>query len=172
LSPITTSRPDEDEDDFIEDAEDDEELEQVSAPAVSDRRRRRQVKHGEPVAEVAVQQTRKDRPTPSQQHPEGAKSKNPVVHFWQNTVEYFQEVKAELSKVVWLNREELLRLTYIVILVTAVSAIFLGLVSYIFGLLTQALTTNTLLAGGVTIGLIVVVGGGWLFRERLFGRFD
>ena len=130
------------------------------------------MKHGEPVAEVAVEQTaRKDRPTPSQR-PETTKSKNIVIRFWQNTVEYFQETKSELSKVVWLNREELLRLTYIVILVTTVSALFLGLVSYIFALLTQALTTNTILAGSLTMGLVIVVAGGWLFRDRLFGRFD
>src|SRR5258708_35858548 len=147
LAPITSSIPDDDDEDFIEDVEDDdEELEQVNAPAVSDRRRRRQMKRGETVSEVVAQATRKDRPTPSQR-PEAARSKNFVVRFFQNTREYFLETKTELGKVVWLPREELLRLSYIVIMVTAISAIFLGTVSYIFGLLTQALTTNTIVAG-------------------------
>ena len=173
MSPITSSRPEEDDDeDFIEDVEDDdEELEQVNAPAVSDRRRRRQMKRGETVSEVVAQPTRKDRPTPSQR-PEAARSKNFVVRFFQNTREYFLETKTELGKVVWLPREELLRLSYIVIMVTAISAIFLGTVSYIFGLLTQALTTNTIVAGSITIGMIIVVAGAWLFRDRLFKTYE
>jgi len=68
VSPVTT-RPEEDEEDYIEDVEEDEEEERVSAPAVSDRRRRRQLKRGEVVAEAdapVAQTARKDRPTPSQ----------------------------------------------------------------------------------------------------------
>lgn len=171
MARITTRRPEEDED-LIEDAEEQDE-EQVSAAPVSDRRRRRQAKRGElPEAPsvAAVEPTRKDRPTPSQR-PEVEKSSNPVVRIVQDVVEYYHETRSELSKVAWLNREDTLRLTYIVIAVTALSAAVLGLIGFLFALLTQAIATanSTTIAGALAIGLIVVVGGAWLFRERLFG---
>lgn len=174
MSPVKT-RPEEDEEDYIEDVEEEDEDEKVSAPAVSDRRRRRQLKRGEVVAEAdepSSQTARKDRPTPSQRV-ERVESTNPIVRFFQNILEYFREVQTELGKVTWLSREDTLRLTYIVIVVTAISAAFLGLVSYIFGLLTQALAGgSSVIAGVLTIGLILVVAGAWLFRDSLFSRFE
>ena len=180
MARITTRRPDEDEEeDMVEDVaeeEDDEVEERVSAPAVSDRRRRRQLKRGEVVAEAdepaPPQPVRKDRPTPSQRT-EVVKSGNFLVRFFQNVREYFREVQSELAKVTWLSREDTLRLTYIVLVVTTISAIFLGTVSYIFGLLTQALAGgSSVLAGAVTILLILGVAGVWLFRDSLFSRFE
>ncbi len=171
MARITTRRPEEDEEDLIEEVEEQDE-EQVAAP-VSDRRRRRQAKRGElpDVPSVAaVEPTRKDRPTPSQRQ-EVEKSSNPIVRIFQDAVEYLQDTKSELQKVVWLNREDTLRLTYIVIAVTAASAIVLGLVGFLFALLTQAIATSssTTIAGALTIGLIIIVGGAWLLRDRLFG---
>jgi preprotein translocase SecE subunit len=174
MARITTRRPEEDEEDFIADVEgeEDDDEEQISAPPVSDSRRRRKLKRGELLEEPTdtVQPARKDRPTPSQR-PETAKSSNPLVRFYQNGVEYFQEVRSELSKVAWLSREDTLRLTYIVLIVTAVSAAFLGLVSFLFGVLVQSLatTSSAVIAGVITIALIVGVSGVWLFRDRLFG---
>ena len=169
MSPITTRRPEEDEEDFIEDVEDEE---QVSAPPVSDSRRRRQMKRGElSVAPAEEEQiVRKDRPTPSQRA-EVVESKNPVVRAYRGVIEYWNETKSELGKVAWLNREELMRLTYIVIVVTAISSAFLGLVGFLFALLTQAMSSSSgsIPAGIVTIVLIIGVAGAWLFRERLFG---
>ncbi|MEP7286852.1 MAG: preprotein translocase subunit SecE [Chloroflexota bacterium] len=181
MARISTRRPEEDEDEMLEDVTEDEiddELDEAEArpsvPAVSDSRRRRQLKRGDaPVASVVTTPTRKEYATPSQRT-EVAKSNNFVVRFVQNTIEYFREVQVELSKVVWLSREDALRLTRIVIIVTAISAAFLGTVSFIFALLTQALATSssTVLAGGITIGLIVVVAGLWLFRDRVFVTHD
>ncbi len=171
MARITTRRPQEDEEDIIGDAADDEEeAEQVSAPPVSDSRRRRQLKRGEIPVVPDVQPARKDRPTPSQR-PETAKSSNIIVHFYQNAVEYMQETRSELSKVAWLSREDTIRLTYIVLIVTAVSAAFLGLVGFIFALLVQAMSSagSTIIAGLITVLLIIGVSGAWLFRERLFG---
>jgi preprotein translocase SecE subunit len=174
MAPVTTRRAKEDEEEFIED-EAEEETEALPATApVSDRRRRRQMKHGDapaPVAEVSeVQPIGKERPTPSQR-PEVVKSRNPVVRFYQNTVEYLQETRSELSKVAWLSREDTMRLTYIVLIVTAISAAFLGFVGFLFGLLTQALATptSTIAAGVVGTVLILGVALAWLLRERLFG---
>ena len=171
MSPITTKRPEEEEEDFIEDVEDEEE-EQVSAPPVSDSRRRRKMKRGELVVEVPdeVQMVGKDRPTPSQRT-EVVESKNPVVRAYRGVVEYWHETKSELGKVAWLNREELMRLTYIVIVVTTISSVFLGFVGFMFALLTQAMSSSSgsVPAGIATMILIVGVAGAWLFRERLFG---
>ena len=176
--PQVSTRRSKDDDELIE-----EEAEESKSPAgpVSDRRRRRLMKRGEPAAviepeaeeeddEVVEEQVgRKEKPTPSTR--EVVKSRNPVVRFVQNVDEYLQETNAELRKVTWLSREDMMRLTYIVLIVTAVSAAFLGLVGFIFGLLTQALatSTSTIIAGLFLTVLIVVVTAAWLFRERLFG---
>jgi preprotein translocase SecE subunit len=176
LAPITTRRPEEDEEDFLEDeAEDEEEAVKPAAPAVSDRRRRRQMKRGEVVAEeeaAAPEPKGKDRPTPSQR--EVVKSRNVIVRGFQSIVEYFREVRIELGKVTWLSRQETLHMTYIVLIVTAISAAFLGLVSFLLGLVIQALAADStrVLVGGITIVLIIVVSGAWLLRDRLFGTFD
>src|SRR4051794_4138281 len=162
MARITTRRPEEDEEDIIQDGMDEEEEdeEQVSAPPVSDSRRRRQLKRGEIPVEPEVQPARKERATPSQR-PATPKSANIIVRFYQNAVEYFQETRSELSKVAWLSREDTIRLTYIVLIVTAISAAFLGLVSFLFGVLVQAMSSaSTMVFGAViTIGLIIVVTG-------------
>jgi preprotein translocase SecE subunit len=177
MAPVTTRRATEDEEDFIEDEAEEETEATEALPAtapVSDRRRRRQMKHGDvpaPVAEVSeVQPVGKERPTPSQR-PEVVKSRNRLVRFYQNAVEYVQDTRSELSKVAWLSREDTMRLTYIVLIVTAISAAFLGFVGFLFGLLTQALATptSTTVAGIAAAVLILGVALGWLLRERLFG---
>jgi preprotein translocase SecE subunit len=176
-----TTRPEEDEEDMdVAEDESSEENGGVSAPvmpAVSDRRRRRLMKRGElPAAsdvdaaeESEVQTTSKNRPTPSQRT-ETVKSSNIVVRFVQNIVEYLREVKTELGKVTWLSREENLRLTYIVLVVTIISSLFLGFIGLLFGALTQAMAASTggIAAGAVAIVIILGVGGAWLLRDRIF----
>jgi len=160
----------------VEDVEQEAEGQTTSLP-VSDRRRRRAAKRGEPVAESAVevpQITKKDRPTPSTRREVAAESNNPVVRFYEKTRQYLREVQDELNKVSWLSREDTMRLTYIVLIVTAVSAAFLGFVGFLFALLTQALATqgSTIGAGIVAVLLIVGVSGAWLFRDRLFPNLE
>ena len=177
MARTTTRRP---QDDVEEEAEEDEAEEQeearVSAPAVSDSRRRRMMKRGElpetdegEDEDSSAQTSRKDRPTPSQR--EVVKSSNVVVRFFQSVREYLKDTRSELSKVTWLTREDTLRLTYIVLIVTAVSAAALGAISFLFGWLTTQLAQadTGLVAGAVTIIMVVLVGGLWLFRDRLFG---
>ncbi len=50
-------------------------------------------------------------------------------------VQYLKEARVEMSKVSWPTREEALRLTGIVLAVTAAMAAFLGLLDAIFGTL-------------------------------------
>ncbi len=180
MARITTRRPDEDEEELIEDESDEEEENGAAAPvmpAVSDSRRRRMMKRGEtPVAEAEADDespsgisTRKDRPTPSQRG-EVVRSSNIVVRVVQDLDTYRKETWDELKKVTWLSREENIRLTYIVLIVTTASAIFLGLVSFLYGLLTQALASSAsgVAAGVVVIVMIIAVAGAWLLRDRLF----
>lgn len=175
-----TRRP-ETEDEEILDAEYDEmeedveESSEVAAP-VSDRRRRRQMKRGELAAAVtasATTATGKGRPTPSQREEESAKeSRNPIIRFFQRLRIYVAEVRAELQKVAWPSREEVNRLTRIVLTVSTISAIFLGLFSLLFGFLTSQITdpATSGLSSIVAIVLILVVAGLWLFNDRLFGN--
>ena len=52
-------------------------------------------------------------------------------------VQFFQETISELRKAVWPTRQETVRLTYIVLLIAAAVAAFLGVLDYS---LTQTLT--------------------------------
>jgi preprotein translocase subunit SecE len=47
-------------------------------------------------------------------------------------VRYFKDTRAEISKVTWPTREEGLRLTYVVLIVTAISAVVLAGVDVVF----------------------------------------
>lgn len=154
----------------VEEMEDDEESAVASAPAVSDRRRRRQANRGEVIAPAEAAVTRKDRPTPSQRE-EPERKRNFVVRFIVNLRTYMQEVFAELNKVSWPSREEVGRLAGIVLAVTAVSAVFLGIISALFGALvtSMAITDSAGWATVVGIALTLVIGVLWLFRERIFG---
>ncbi len=177
MARTTTRRPDEEVEEELTEDEADEQIEsKPAAPAVSDSRRRRQMKRGE-LAEtddsddedISEQVVRKDRPTPSQR--EVVKSSNVVIRFFQSMREYFKDTRSELRKVAWLSREDMLNLTYIVLIVTGVSAAVLGLISFLFGWLTTQLAQaeTGLVAGVITIAMVLVVGGLWLFRDRLFG---
>jgi preprotein translocase SecE subunit len=167
MARITTRRPEEDEEDMIEEIEGDEES--VSAPAVSDSRRRRKMKRGESVSEeVAEQPARKERTSPRADE----KSSNFIVRAYENFIEYLRDVQSELNKVSWLSREDTLRLSYIVLIVTAIAAIFLGFVGFMFALLTQSLASGSVVSAALTIGIIVAVSGMWLFRDRFFSNID
>ncbi len=51
-------------------------------------------------------------------------------------VAFFSEVKAELAKVVWPSKEETIRLTGIVILISLIVGLFVGALDYILTMLT------------------------------------
>jgi preprotein translocase subunit SecE len=176
MARMTTRRVDEDEDeveDLIDEAE--EAVEESSGPAVSDSRRRRQIKRGEVVESSTTTETiRKDRPVPPRIRPDDAQGGNVVTRFVGNIRDYWRETRAELDKVAWPSRDETQRLTVIVLIVTAASAAFLGLVSFLFSVLTTQIANpdTSLIVGILTIVLVLVVTGGWLLRERLFGTLD
>lgn len=135
-------------------------------------RRRRMVQSGDTA--VTEDEAPKGRPTPTARAAEETQEKTGLAKTFAPLIEYFQDVFVELRKVKWPTREEALRLTYIVIAVTLVAALFLGGVSYLFSLLTTAVSNDntSTLFGVITIVVIVLVTGGWLFRDRLFGRYE
>lgn len=168
----TARRQNEQEEELLNDVEEmeDDDSPAVSAPAVSDRRRRRQANRGEVIAPAESTVAGKNRPTPSQRE-EPERKQNFIVRFFSNMRTYFQEVFAELNKVAWPTREEVMRLTGIVLAVTIVAAIFLGVVSLIFGGLATSMTLadSATWATAIGIALTLIVGALWLFRERIFG---
>ncbi len=52
-------------------------------------------------------------------------------------VEYFRDTRGELRKVTWPTRKQATNLTLIVLAVTAVMALFLGALDYIFATLVR-----------------------------------
>jgi preprotein translocase subunit SecE len=58
-----------------------------------------------------------------------------------SVVTFFSEVKSELSKVTWPKREEVVRLTLIVFLVSGIVGVYVGVLDYLFtSILTKVLT--------------------------------
>jgi|SRR5579859_247991 len=188
MSPVTMKSQNQEEEDLIEEdesAENEAELEEGKArqPAISDSRRRRLRARGiDPdAAPTAVEENAgitapKGRPTPGRDG-SVAHSQNPVFRtigrFTEGIREYIHDVRSELGRVTWLSRPDLLRLSYIVIGVTVASAIFLGAVSFIFGELAGAVSqSNSPIAAAIIVGLIIIVAGGWLIRDRLFPSIE
>lgn len=52
-------------------------------------------------------------------------------------VQFFLEAKGELAKVNWPNRQELVRYTVLVVVISLVVAVFLGLLDMFFGYLVE-----------------------------------
>lgn len=55
-------------------------------------------------------------------------------------IDFLREVRVELSKVVWPSRDQTIRLTVIVIMVTLVVGFFLGGIDYFLTLLVETIT--------------------------------
>lgn len=87
---------------------------------------------------------------------------------------YFNEVRTELNKVSWPDREDVIRLTRIVIIATILASIALGLMSII---LTAVMTDYGLNAPWVfvvifaAIILVTVINLNDALRSRLLERF-
>jgi preprotein translocase subunit SecE len=54
-------------------------------------------------------------------------------------VRYFKDTRAELAKVTWPTREEGLRLTWVVLVVTILATIVIFSIDFLFGLLIRLL---------------------------------
>jgi preprotein translocase subunit SecE len=57
-------------------------------------------------------------------------------------INFFGEVKSELSKVTWPTRNEVIRLTMIVIAVSAIIGVYVGSLDYVFTRVLAAVITK------------------------------
>ncbi len=142
--------------------------------AVENKSRRRRNRAEEEVEEVELDAegeraltTSKGRITPGRRNKQTEEGGgNFVVRTFRSIREYLQGVQDELDKVVWPTREELVRLTRIVMMVTIASAIGLGTISIGFTQLFRAGLENPLVF--VVFGIAVV--GAYIVIRQWFKR--
>ena len=79
-----------------------------------------------------------------------ARDSNPLI-------KYFNETRAELRKVTWPTRDETRNLTTIIVIVTVAMAIFLGLLDYIFQLVTAGIVAGDFVR--IAVAVVLFVGG-------------
>lgn len=108
----------------------------------------------------------KGRPTLSRRELEEADE--PKGNFIQRTVrglgEYFEGVRSELQKVAWPTREDLRRLTIIVVIALIISSIILGSISFGFTELFKVGLDNPLLLLGF-MAVAIALGVVWSRRQ-------
>ncbi len=127
------------------------------------RRKRRREALNEPAeatAEAAEKgiTEKKGYATPSRRKGESTQERpNPVVRFFGGIVEYFEGVRSELEKVTWPTREETIRLSNIVGIVTLISALVLGGLSIIFTELFNIGVDQPLVFVGVFVAFIALL---------------
>lgn len=78
--------------------------------------------------------------------------------------EYFSDVRLELEKVAWPTREEALRLTRVVIVVLIISAIVMGLISFLFQQYVAFGLSNPI--AFVVPMIAAVIAATWYFRTQ------
>ena len=97
----------------------------------------------------------KGRPTPSRRTSELEVVKqegNIITRLFGSITGYWEGVNSERQKIVWPTREETRRLTWIVLVVTIVSAIVLGIITLLFnGVLDIGLKSPGLICGGLFV---------------------
>ncbi|NDJ85025.1 MAG: preprotein translocase subunit SecE [Chloroflexi bacterium] len=163
--------------------EDDEEIEEelpAAAEPMSDSRSRRKRKRGQMVQPdvVAAPGEKKDRPTPSRRKTAKSGTKRsagpvgrvvqriPVVRGFYN---YLAAAIAEMKKVTWPTREEMQRLTQMVLGITIAFSLGLGLIDVFYGWwFRQALSDEIVFLG---IGAVVAALAG-AFTWVVFGRHN
>lgn len=94
-------------------------------------RRRRRTAEGEPVDVVPTEG--KGRATPGRRTQDKKTEGNFITRPLRGIADYLSEVRNELDKVTWPNREDTIRLTRIVLLTTVASALVLGGLSLLAG---------------------------------------
>jgi preprotein translocase subunit SecE len=125
------------------------------------RRRRRAAQEEEEVQEESAEErgltAKKGRATVGRRNPQQEETRK--LGLFGRTVRYFRGVQSELDKVTWPSRQDTIRLTRIVLLVTIAAALILGAISFLFTELFVLGLNNPiifLIAGVVTV--VVVFG--------------
>lgn len=107
------------------------------------RRRRRKSRAEESTETEAVAIVGKGQATPGRRQRE--EEEDAPVSLPRRIINYFQDVRSELTKVVWPTREEVARLMRIVIATTVAMAAFLGIISLLFNFFVQLGLDNPIL---------------------------
>jgi preprotein translocase subunit SecE len=81
-------------------------------------------------------------------------------------VRYIKETRAELRKVVWPTRDETKNLTIIVVSVTVAMAIFLGMLDYIFQMVTAGVIRGDYVWIGAAIVLLIAGAAAFYFNSQ------
>lgn len=81
-------------------------------------------------------------------------------------VRYLKETRAELRKVAWPTRDETKNLTIIVVSVTVAMAVFLGLLDYIFQIVTAGVIAGNYLWIGVAVVLLAAGIAGFYVNSQ------
>jgi preprotein translocase SecE subunit len=112
---------------------------------------------------------KKGRATPSRRYQEEeVVTGNFVVRLFQGAREYLQGVRDEMTKVVWPTREEMFRLTRIVLVVVILCAIALGIIAVLFSeLFVQGLEQPV-----IFLVVFAVVAGAYMAYTRAMARRD
>ena len=76
-------------------------------------------------------------------------------------VRYFKETRSEIGRVTWPTREQAVRLTGVVLAVTAALAIALAVIDYVFSWLIGRVLASDILVVGALFALIIGAGVWW-----------
>jgi preprotein translocase SecE subunit len=113
---------------------------------------------------------KKGRPTPGRRNRvEEEEEGNTVTRTVGGVRGYFEDTMEELRKVTWPTREETLRLTGIVLVVTIIASLLLGFISLIFAELVRVGVAQPLLLVGVFVVFVLAVLGFIFYTTRSSG---
>lgn len=117
------------------------------------------------VVETATLTEGKGRATPGRRNQADEKEEgNVVTRSAGGLREYFSDVRSELEKVAWPTREEALRLTRVVIIVLIISAIVMGVISFLFQQYVAFGLNNPIVFVVLMIAAVLVAT--WYFRTQ------
>jgi preprotein translocase SecE subunit len=113
---------------------------------------------------------KKGRPTPGRRNrPDDEEEGNTVTRTVGGLRGYIEDTREELRKVTWPTREETLRLTGIVLMVTLVASIVLGLISLLFTELVRYGIANPIALVALFVVIVAGVLGFIYFTTRSSG---
>ena len=139
-----------------------------SEESVKEKSKRRRKRRGNDQDDETTEEERgvterKGRATGSQRQKQASTSGgNFIVRAFRGTLNYLGGVKDELDKVVWPGRDELIRLVWIVLVVTVATSAILGLLTliysqvFVFGISEKHPEIFALLFGGVGLAYFIL----------------
>lgn len=124
-----------------------------NAAEKTEKRRRKRASDGEGASAVTES---KGTVTPGRRSQTASSGGNFLTRGFGGISTYFQEVQAELTKVTWPTRPEIVHLTRIVLIVTVASSIVLGLLSAGMSVIIRQGLEFPVILYGIIVGALVV----------------